>query len=203
LKTTTPDAARFIPLATSLAEQVHHEIAPQVELDQIKEWSRSALEHAVVEYRSRQGATLRTYLSYKILAGIYNALSRTQWATIEDANRYKFAKKSNELMMHFATSAEGAVQRSIRLEQEEMTHLLRLLVVTGLLIYKDVPRGEIQKAWNAALEALTDSQRRFLTEYYDNDLNLEEASGRTSAEGFRFQWKILESLDSRIKHVGS
>jgi DNA-directed RNA polymerase specialized sigma subunit len=191
-----------MPLATSLAEQVHDEIAPHVALDQIKEWSFSALEQAVLLYRSRQGATLRAYLSYRILAGIYGALSQTQWQTTEQAKRYLFAKKSNELMMHFSISAEGAVQRSIRLEEEEMKHLLRLLIVTGLLIYKDVPRGEMQKTWNEALTALSDSEKKFLEEYYDRDLTLQDATKMTDGEGFRFQWKILETLESRICNAG-
>ena len=178
---------------------MHHEIAPQIEMAQIHQWALSALEDAMVHYRSRQGTTLRTYLSYKILAGIYNALSGTHWQTVDQANHYKFAKKSNELMMHYATSAEGAVQRSVRLEEEEMTHLLRLLVVTGLLIYKDVPRGGIQKTWDLALASLTDPQKKFLIEYYENDSSLELASRMTTAEAFRYQWKILETLDSQIK----
>ena len=179
------------------------ELAPAATLDQIKQWARSALQNAAAHYRSRQGATLRTYLSHRILAGIYDALSETHWDTIDAANRYKFAKKSNELMMHFVTSAEGAVQRSIRLEEEETTHLLRLLVITGLLVYKDVPRGAIHKSWNQALESLNDSQKRFLEDYYDRDVPLNDATQMTPAEAFRFQWKILETLESQMRNSAS
>jgi len=97
LNTSLPDPARFTHLTATLAGQVHQEIAPHVPLDQVTEWAMAALHRGVIQYRSRQGASLRTYLTYKILDGIYNALSETAWPSVHDENRYKFAKKSNEL----------------------------------------------------------------------------------------------------------
>jgi DNA-directed RNA polymerase specialized sigma subunit len=203
LNTNAPDPSRFAQLATALATQAHQEIAPHIPLNRINDWAVTALERSVRQYRPRQGATLRTYLTYKILAGIYDALRGAPWPSIQDEKRYRFAKKSNELMLHFATSAEATVKRSVRLEEEEMVHLLRLLVVTGLIIYKDVPKGGIQEAWTRALASLNEQQRRFLSEYYDRDSTLEDAAQMTSAEAFRFHWAILESLDAQIAKVGA
>jgi len=194
-----PEALRFLPLVRSLATRTHEEIAPHIELDQIQGWAILGVNDAFRHYRSRQGLTLRMYLSYRIQGAIYDALRHTVWPSIDAEKRYKFAKKSNELLLYFAVSAEGTVKRSIRMEEEEMMHLLRLLVVIGLLIWRNTPRGEIQRQWALALAGLGEQQKRFLQKYYDQDMSLEESSGLTGSEAFRFHMRILQTLEAQLR----
>jgi len=193
------EASRFLPLVKTIATQVHEEIAPQVEEQQILTWAEAGMRDAFAVFRSRQGATLRTYLTYRIRAAIYNALTPGPWPTSDAEKRFRFAKKSNELLLHFTISAEAVMKRSIRVEEEEMMDLLSLLVVVGLLIWKNVPRGEIQHHWDQAIATLDSAQRQFLQKYYDADGTLESASGLASAQAFRFHLKILQTLADGLK----
>jgi hypothetical protein len=195
------EASRFLPLVKTIATQVHEEIAPHVEEQQIHTWAEAGMRDAFAAYRSRQGTTLRTYLTYRIRAAIYHALTPGSWPTSDAEKRFLFAKKSNELLLHFTISAEAAMKRSIRVEEEEMMHLLSLLVVVGFLIWKNVPRGEIQHHWDQAIASLNPAQRLFLQAYYDADGTLESASRLTGGQAFRFHLKILEKLAEGLKQV--
>jgi hypothetical protein len=195
------EAARYLPLVRTIATQVREEIAPQIDEKQIFAWAEEGLKEGLAKFRSRQGATLRTYLVYRIRAAIYDALTERSWPTPDAEKRFRFAKKSNELLLHFTISAESAIKRSLRVEEEEMMHLLSLLVIVGLLIWKNVPRGEIQEHWDSAIANLDSTQRQFLYSYYDADENLESASGMAGAQAFRFHLKILQTLADGLKHI--
>ncbi len=191
------DPSRFLPLVKSIAVQTRETIVPDVDVEQLLALGQEGLAEAFSQYRARQGLTLRTYLTYKIRGAIYEGLAGHSWPDRESRLHYLFAKKSNEVLLHFHLSAEGTMKRSIKAEEEEVLHLLGLLAVIALLIFgtEHIP------ALKHSMNLLDTRQRDFLKHYYEQDLTTEKAAEKLGLAGsvaFRFHLQILEKLAENL-----
>jgi DNA-directed RNA polymerase specialized sigma subunit len=187
------DPARFLPLVKTIALQTRQTIASDVDLEQLVKMGQLGLTAAIAQYRARQGLTLRTFVAYKIRSAIYDGLSGRSWPNRESRSLYLFAKKSNELMMHFHLSAEGTIKRSIKAEEEEVLHLLGLLAVIALIIFGEERILELKRSMNL----LDSRQKTFIKYYYEQDFSMESAAEKIALSGsmaFRFHLQILEKL---------
>jgi RNA polymerase sigma factor (sigma-70 family) len=181
--------------------EMHEKVAPHVDLDSITVWAVRGLSIAMADFRTRQGASFRNYLAYRIRSEIYNELSSTKWASDEFRRQYMFAKKSNELLLQFSLSAEGTMKRTLKAEEEEMVHLLSLLAVVALLVWRKLHQPEINHYLQQTIGALNDRQKLFLNRYYDQDAALDTISkelGFSTSAAFRFHLKILEKIASEF-----
>ncbi|MCI0414683.1 hypothetical protein L0222_18045 [bacterium] len=188
---------RFLPLVKSIALQTRDTIAPHVDVELLVERGRIALTESLTQYRSRQGLTLRNYLTYKIRGAIYDGLSGHSWPNNESWLHYLFAKKSNELLLHFHLSAEGTIKRSIKAEEEEVLHLLRLLAVIAMIVFG----AERIVGLKRSIHLLDARQKDFIKHYYEQDLTMERAAEKIGLSGpvsFRFHLQILEKLAAEL-----
>jgi DNA-directed RNA polymerase specialized sigma subunit len=187
------DNARFFPLVKTIALQTRETFASDIDLEHLVKLGQAGLTAALAQYRSRQGLTLRTFVAYKIRSAIYDGLSGHSWLNKESRSHYLFAKKSNELMMHFHLSAEGTIKRSVKAEEEEVVHLLGLLAVIALIIFGEERILELKRS----MSLLDTRQRNFIKDYYEQDFTMERAGkniGLLGSMAFRFHLQILEKL---------
>jgi DNA-directed RNA polymerase specialized sigma subunit len=187
------DPARFLPLVKTIAAQTRETVASDVDLDQLVKMGHPGVTAALTQYRARQGLTLRIFVAYKIRSAIYDGLSGRSWPNKESRSLYLFAKKSNELMMHFHLSAEGTIKRSIKAEEEEVLQLLGLLAVIALIIFGEERILDLKRSMNL----LNTLQKNFIKYYYEQDLSMESAAEKIALSrsmAFRFHLQILETL---------
>ena len=191
--TTTSDESRFLPLVKSIVSQTQRELVSNLTVEQLMPHGMSGLSEGLVQYRSRQGLTQRAYLSYRIRARIYSELSKYEWPSEEARAHYLFLKKTNELLLNFHLSAEGATKRSIQAEETEVLDLLRLMTIVALLSGNQLCPIELEDS----IQKLESTERDFIELYYGQDLDLIQVSERLKVSlsaAFRSHWRTLDKL---------
>lgn len=191
----SPDAARFLPMARTIAGQIQHDLLPEIDINTLMGLAEKGLSDGCSQFRPRQGMTLRTYLIYRIQLAIYSGLTDYAWTNEESRRQCVFQKKSSELLLHFHLSAEGAPKRSTKAEQEEIFYLLRLLTVVALLT--QFTHLETTPQQKEALSTLDARQQQFVQLYYEQDRSIEataERMGLSSSAANRMHLNVLEKI---------
>jgi DNA-directed RNA polymerase specialized sigma subunit len=188
------EAARFVPIVKTIASIAHRNLVPETDEQQLVDFGLSGLIEGLAQYKSRQGLTQREFLTYKIRGAIYAGLAAHQWPAESRKEKYLFLKKTNELLLNFHLSAEGAIKRSVKAEEEEVLRLLRLLAIIGLLC-------RTKSHHSPEVQDLDPEGRQFLRLYYDEDFDLKAISEKmriSEGSAFRLLLRILEQLADKF-----
>ncbi len=196
----SPESVRFLPLVKSIVSQIRRELVPDINPEALMQLGLNGLSDGFAQYKSRQGLTLRAYLIYRIRSAVYAGLRGYQWKQEDTRRFYVFLKKTNELLLNFHLSAEGAIKRSIEAEEEDLLHLLSILAVVALLSGSKTCELEM----NDCIRQLDSKDQNFIRYYYDQDYDLvvvSEKIGISHSTASRFHLQVLEKLArSTLKH---
>ena len=182
------EARRYLPLVKSIVSHLQEDLNSAFDADRLTQLGEKGLSDALNQFRTRQGLTVRTYLTYRIRLAILDGLRDYEWSDEDRRRQYLFQKKSCELMLHFHLSAEGSVKRSTKAEEEEIYYLLKILAVAALLLSSNLSRI------TAALER---TQQEFIDLYYTRDQSITAVAKKlriSIAAANRLHIKILETV---------
>src|SRR3990172_3739472 len=182
------EAHRYLPIAQQIAATIRKQLELNANVQDLIEQGAAGLEEAVTTFRRGHGTSFRIFAHYRVALAIYRSLNEMQWPNPEAFNRYRFYRKSDELMDWHSRSSESIPKRTRDAEVAELKKLLRVLIASAFLICERK---------QDVLEKLPPKQRDLLRFCFLQNISLEQAALHLDLAKntvLRLQFQTLQNL---------
>jgi len=186
------EAHRYLPIAQQIAATIRKQLELNANVQDLIEQGAAGLEEAVTTFRRGHGTSFRIFAHYRVALAIYRSLNEMQWPNPEAFNRYRFYRKSDELMDWHSRSSESIPKRTRDAEVAELKKLLRVLIASAFLICERK---------QDVLEKLPPNQRDLLRFCFLQNIFLEQAALHLDLAKntvLRLQFQTLQNLAAAL-----